>query len=213
MQSTAGRRTFRRRRPRRGRPWRMPRAVRPRPRAPRSSSERTGSNGWIATVARSSHAADPPGPGEDAVDQDRAHRGPVARRQRDGPPGRDDPRAVGVAEQDVVVLGQEPHRRGRVRIRARGVRQVEQLAPALVAEGPEPRPQAVEHDAQPGQAGPRLGIHDRRRPERGQVAEDQRLQRRARLERPAEPGLHRRPATGPVRPQTPRGGTWTSGLR
>ena len=77
-----------------------------------------GSNGSIVSVARTDLAGDPPRPGEHAIEQEGAHRRAVARRQRDGPAGRDDPRPIGVAEQDVVVLGQEARRGRRVRVRA-----------------------------------------------------------------------------------------------
>ncbi len=53
---------------------------------------------------------------------------------------RHEPAPVGVGEEDVVVLGQEP-RRGRGRgIGSRGVRDVEELAARLVAEHREARP-------------------------------------------------------------------------
>ena len=54
---------------------------------------------------------------------------------------------------------------GRVGIGPRCVGQVEQLAAGLVAEREEPRPEALEDLAEPGQAAPRLGVHHARRPE------------------------------------------------
>ena len=121
------------------------------------------------------------------------------------------PASLGVREQDVVVLGQEADRRGRVRIGPRRVGQVEELAAVLVAERPQPRPQALDDLAQPGQPAPGRHVRDRRRPERGEVPEDDVVERRPARERPAEPRLGgRRAVTCEVAPQTPRGGTWTS---
>jgi len=50
-----------------------------------------------------------------------------------------------VAEQGVVVLAQEPHRGGDLRLRARCLGKVEQLTPALVAEAQQERSQRLEH--------------------------------------------------------------------
>src|SRR5215211_7349830 len=55
----------------------------------------------------------------------------------------DDPRAIGVGDEDVVELGQEAWRRGRAGIGQRGVGQVEELAAGLVAEGAQPRAQPL----------------------------------------------------------------------
>ena len=65
--------------------------------------------------------------------------------------GAHEPAAVGVAEQDVVVLGQEPGRGGRVRVGSGGVGQVEQLAAPLVPERPQVRPEAVDDLPEPGE--------------------------------------------------------------
>ena len=56
---------------------------------------------------------------------------------------------VGAADDCVVPLGQQPHRRRHVGIRTRRVGQVEQLATALAAERHQLRPQRVEYRAQP----------------------------------------------------------------
>ena len=50
-----------------------------------------------------------------------------------------DPAPIGVGEQDVVVLREEPHRRRHVRVGDRPVGDVEQLAPGLVGPGAELR--------------------------------------------------------------------------
>ena len=60
-------------------------------------------------------------------------------------------RPVGVREQQVVEVVEEAHRGGGGRVRARGVRQVEQLGPPRVAEREQAGAQAVEHRAQAGQ--------------------------------------------------------------
>ena len=90
---------------------------------------------------------------------------------------------------------------GRVGIRPRRVRQVEQLASGLVAERHEAGPEAVDDLGQPGQAAPRLDVHDAGRPERAQVAEDQRIEVRPVGRRRPEPRLDRgvgdRPAPAP----------------
>ena len=74
---------------------------------------------------------------------------------------------------DVVVLGQEPERRRRVGVGERRVRDVEQLAARLVAEGPEAGSQRLEDLAAPGEPRPRRDVRGRRRPERRQVPEDE----------------------------------------
>ena len=71
----------------------------------------------------------------------------------------------------------------------RRVGQVEQLAAALVAERPQLRAQAVDDLAQAGQARPRGDVGDRRRAERGEVAQHDVVDRRVGGERPAEPRL------------------------
>src|SRR6478735_5639260 len=115
----------------------------------------------------------PPGPGVHAIDQDRAHRAAVPGQERDAATGRDDARPVGVADQHVVVLGQETRRSGRVGVRPRSVRQVEQLASA----GPVPErgqrgSQVVHHLPAVGHARPRADVRDARRSERGEIPDD-----------------------------------------
>ena len=118
------------------------------------------------------------------------------------PPGRDDPRAVGVAEQDVVVLGQEAQRRRGVGVGSRRVRAGRRARARARRGTSEPRPQPLHDLAQPSQARPRLDVHDRGRPERRRDSgRPARPSTDARLQRPAEPGLHRRsrhrPAAAP----------------
>ena len=103
-------------------------------------------------------------------------------------------RAVVVGEREVVVLGQEARRRGRVRVGQQPVRDVEQLAAALVAERPQPGPQPVDHRAQPGEPGPGADVGDRRRPEGREVAQHEPVHRRVGVERRAEERLRERPA-------------------
>src|SRR6266545_6659365 len=69
---------------------------------------------------------------EHPVDEDRAEARPVARRQRYRTPVGVDPGPVGVGQQQVVVLGQEPHGCRGVRVGPRRVGQVEQLGAGLV---------------------------------------------------------------------------------
>ena len=130
---------------------------------------------------------DPPLAAEHAVEEDRASRSAVAGRKRDAPARRDDPGPVRVSEQDVVVFGQEPRRSRHVGAGSRRVDEVEQLAVPLVPEGRQPGPEPLDDGPQPGKAGPGLDVHDRRRAERGQVAEDELVDGRVGLRRPAEP--------------------------
>ena len=46
-------------------------------------------------------------------------------------------RSIGVPQEHVVVLGQEPHRHRRGSVRARRLREVEELAPVLIAQAQE----------------------------------------------------------------------------
>ena len=59
--------------------------------------------------------------------------------------------AVGVAEEQVVELGQEPHRRRDVGADQRRLGQVEQLPAGLVAAGPQLAPEPVGDLAEPAQ--------------------------------------------------------------
>ena len=112
--------------------------------------------------------ADPPRPGEEAVHEQRVavddpRRVIVA----------EDPRAVGVREQRVVVDREEARRRGGVRVGQRRAREVEQLAPAIVAERAQLRAQAVDRRGQAGQPRPRAQVGGRRRAEGREVAPEQ----------------------------------------
>ena len=62
----------------------------------------------------------------------------------------------------------------------RSIRQVEELAAALVAERHEPRPQPLEHGGEPGEPRPRRDVGRRRGAERPEVAQDDVVQRRPR---------------------------------
>ncbi len=98
-----------------------------------------------------------------------------------------------MAEHDVVVLGQEAHRHGRVGIGQQAVGHVEQLTPALVAEAAQLRAQALEHRPQAGEARPVARVGHAGRAEGGQVAQHERVQRGLGVELGAEPALGRRP--------------------
>ncbi len=105
----------------------------------------------------------------------------------------DDPAPVVVREGDVVVLGQEPRRRRRVRVGARCIGQVEELAAGLVAERPELRSEPLDDLPQAGQPRPRPDVRDGRRTECREIAEDGLVECGIRTERPRQPGLERRP--------------------
>ena len=157
-------------------------------------------------------SGDPPEPGVHAVEQERAHRCAVARRQRDRPAGRDDPRPIRVAEEDVVVFGQEAGRRRERRDRDEARPAGRTAPPAIVTEGGEIRPKALDDGPEAGQAGPRPDVVHGRRAERAEIAgHDPAGVRRIvhRAARASPPSTSRRRLR--VRPQMPRGGTWTSG--
>ena len=122
--------------------------------------------------------------------------------------------------------------RGR-RARARGCRSRGGIGPApacrdpaaarpggRTARGPprrgtcEPRPQPLEHLAQPGQPAPGLGVHHASpaRTRRGSAARARRSRRRRRADVPSHDSAVVRAAC-PLAPQSPRGGTWTSGTQ
>jgi hypothetical protein len=86
----------------------------------------------------------PPASDDDAVVEDGAAPDPVAA-DCDPAPRSGEPGAVGVREKHVVVLGQEPNRRGRLGIRPWRVREVEELAAILGSEHAELRSPALEH--------------------------------------------------------------------
>src|SRR6185436_20514082 len=68
---------------------------------------------------------------------------------------RDQARAVGVGQDQIVVVRDEASRGRRVGVRERTVLHVEQLAPALVAKGAELRAQLLERRLHAGEARPR----------------------------------------------------------
>ncbi len=113
-----------------------------------------------------------PGAGHEAVHED--GRGDAQPGQEDLRPValRDEPLVLSGGDQ-VVVVGDEAHRRGHVGARPGRVGQVEQLAPGLVAERDEPRAQRLERVAQLRQPRPRLHVRDARRAVRRQVAQDE----------------------------------------
>ncbi len=78
-----------------------------------------------------------------------------------------------MGQDQVVELGDQPHRRWRPGAGPRRLRQVEQLSPLLVTEGAQAGPQPVGHLAEPGQPRPGLHVGDRGRAERAEVARDQ----------------------------------------
>ena len=100
-------------------------------------------------VAVASHpfALETPDAADEAVVQDRAVAHAAGSRKWRAPVRGDDARAIVVGEEDVVVLGQEAGRSRGLRIGARGLREVEELAAARVPERPEPRAEPVDHVA------------------------------------------------------------------
>ena len=110
-----------------------------------------------------------------------------------------------VAQHGVVEGGQEPRRRGDVVGRQRRVRQVEQLATALVAVGDQGRSQPGDGGRQPGEPGPRADVGRGGRAERREVPQHQRVERVVgrRRELLAEPGPERRARRGALLPPRP----------
>ena len=88
---------------------------------------------------------------------------------------------------------------------------VEQLAPAFVAERPEPRPQSLDDLAHAGQPAPRRHVGNGSGPECGEVSEDDALDRRPLLDAGARATTARSRAS-PARP-SPRGRAEASGRR
>ena len=103
---------------------------------------------------------------------------PPAPTERRPPAFGHDAAAIRVREQDVVVLGQVAHGGRRVRIGERRVGEVEELAPVLVGEGPELRAQPLDDLAQSRQPTPGRHVGNARRAERGEVPQDDLVQRR-----------------------------------
>ncbi len=101
-------------------------------------------------------------------------------------------RAVGMGEEHVVVLGQEPHRRGCLRVGQLAVRDIPQGSPCVIRPLPELRAEAVEDGGDAGEPGPRRNVRRRRRAERAQVAEDEVVDGGRGGERTPEPRLGRR---------------------
>ena len=94
--------------------------------------------------------------------------------------GRHEPRAVGMREEHVVVFGEVARRSRRVGIGAWCVGRVEQFPAVFVVERPQPRCEPVDDFAQRREAAPCGDVGDRRGPERGEVAEDEVVDRRPR---------------------------------
>ena len=107
----------------------------------------------------------PPGAAQHPVDEQVVDVAAVGEHPAPREVGRDDPRAVGVAEQDVVVLAEEAHGRGRRRVRPRAVRDV------VVARRAAIRSRRSKTALQLRQPGPLLAVHHGRRPEGAQVAQ------------------------------------------
>ncbi len=103
----------------------------------------------------------------------------------------DHPGAVGVREEEVVEVVQQPGRGWHVRAGARRVRQVEQLPAVLSGEGDQAGAEPVHDLAEPGEARPGLHVLDGGGPERGQVTQHQVVQGGVRRQGLAEPGLGR----------------------
>ena len=146
----------------------------------------------------------------EAVDEQRADVGPARERQAGAVPGVD-ARAVGVREQDVVVLGEEARRGGRRRVgqrrvgRRRAARGRARRGTSAAAVAAARRPRA----GRPGRTTSRTSATVAG-PERGEVAQDERVGRRAGVERPRRATPRPWPRSPPARPQSPRGGTCTS---
>ena len=87
----------------------------------------------------------------------------------------DDAAAVGVGEDEVVEARQEAHGSGSVARRQWRTRQVEELAAALVAEAPQ-RLERLERrlEVAYAKAAPRGDVRTGRRPERAEIAADER---------------------------------------
>ncbi len=141
---------------------------------------------------------DAPGAAHDAIDEDRAQAdGPLAEEHLHPLVGAETG-PVCVAEEHVVVFRQVTHWRRRVRVWPRSVRQVEELAAALVAERHEARSEAIHDLAQPADPGPGADVRHARRPERRQVADHQGIDVGLGLHGPPEPGLDRREGRRPT---------------
>ena len=94
-----------------------------------------------------------------------------------------------MGEEHVVVLGQEPHRRRRLRVGQLAVRDIPQRSPCLIRPLPELRAEAVEDGGDAREPRPRRDVRRRRRAERPQVAEDEVVDGGRGGERAPEPRL------------------------
>ena len=88
------------------------------------------------------------------------------------PTGRDDARPVGVADQHVVVFGQEAGRSGRVGVRSGSVRQVEQLATAGHRRNEVSLGRELVIACRGGSRPTSSDVGDARRSERGEIPDD-----------------------------------------
>ena len=109
-------------------------------------------------------ALDAPGPGDGAVHQECRGNEQVARRDVWTMFLRNEPGAIGVRQQQVVELREEANRRPLVLAGPRRLRQVEQLAAALVTERDQLRSQRLEDRSRIGDARPRFQIVGARGP-------------------------------------------------
>ena len=135
---------------------------------------------------------DPPRSPQGAVDEHVAAPELAGRIEGGGGLGVEEARAVGVGEEHVVVLGQEPHRRGYLRVGQLAVRDIPQRSPCLIRPLPELRAEAVEDGGDAREPGPRRDVRRGRRAERAQVAEDEVVDGGRGGERTPEPRLGRR---------------------
>lgn len=128
----------------------------------------------------------------------------------------DDAGAVGVREQQVVVLGKEARRGRDAGVRPGGVGEVEEFDAVLVLEGAELIAQPLEDRGEPGESAPGLRVLHGGGSEGGEVARHGGFRRAARRRvAPSAPNHFWAvvSVTRPPRPHSPRGVTCTSGSR
>ena len=146
-----------------------------------------------------------PPPADHPVHQHHPVVRPRCRRKADVEVGGNEAAAVGVGEEQVVVVVEQPDRCLDPGIGPRGVRQVDQLLPVLVLEGGQAGTESIHHLAQAGEPGPRLDVHHRRRPECGEIAEHESIRIVTLSKWPSQPRLHRGvPGEPAPQPQPPR---------
>ena len=153
----------------------------PRPRSAPAARSVSGSTCSTTSVPSSIRHVAHTNPSTSTVPRTGAANGPSA----GGPLGRDEAAAVGVGEQHVVVLGQEARPAPACRDRA-GARRAGRTARGRARRGTS-RSRGRSRSTtspQPGQPRPGRDVGDRRRPERGEVAEHHLVDRR----RPARAG-------------------------